>query len=134
MLIVVDSSAFLSILLGEPDAGQIASSLQSASQRISSAVTIYETRTVLLRRADRRYLDPFESLLSVADLKQHAFDERQADIASQAYARFGRGSGSPAKLNLADCASYALAISLDAPLLYKGNDFAQTDVRSALTD
>ncbi|MBS7698306.1 MULTISPECIES: type II toxin-antitoxin system VapC family toxin [unclassified Chelatococcus] len=76
MLIVVDSSAFLSILLGEPDAEQIAGLLHTASQKIAPSVTIYETRTVLLRRADRRYLDPFENLLSIAELRQHAFDER----------------------------------------------------------
>ena len=60
------------------------------------------------------------------------FDQRQSDLASAAYARYGRGTGHPARLNLADCAAYALATSLGAALLYKGDDFALTDVRPAL--
>ncbi|MFC7399502.1 type II toxin-antitoxin system VapC family toxin [Chelatococcus sp. GCM10030263] len=131
-MIVVDSSAFLAILFGEPDAGPIAAAFEEAGQRLASAVTVYETRTVLLRRADTRYLPPFEELLAWGTVEQYSFDRRQGDIASAAYEHFGRGTGHPAKLNLADCASYALAKSLDVPLLYKGSDFAQTDVRSAL--
>lgn len=59
------------------------------------------------------------------------FDERQSNLAFDAYRRYGKGIH-PAGLNLADCAAYALAKSLDAPLLFKGDDFARTDVRRAL--
>jgi ribonuclease VapC len=61
-----------------------------------------------------------------------AFDANQATMAFDAYLRFGRGSGHPAQLNLGDCAAYALAQSLNLPLLFKGNDFIHTDVNSAL--
>ncbi len=54
--------------------------------------------------------------------------ETQARIASDAHRRFGRSSGHPARLNMGDCFSYALARDLDEPLLFKGNDFAQTDI------
>jgi ribonuclease VapC len=61
-----------------------------------------------------------------------AFDANRATMAFDAYLRFGRGSGHPAQLNLGDCAAYALAQSLNLPLLFKGNDFIHTDVNSAL--
>ena len=60
------------------------------------------------------------------------FDDDQAGIAFAAYRSYGKGSGHKAQLNLGDCAAYALATSLDLPLLFKGNDFTHTDVRSAL--
>jgi ribonuclease VapC len=62
----------------------------------------------------------------------HPFDAQQSERAFAAYRRFGNGSGHPARLNLGDCAAYALATSLDLPLLFKGDDFSHTDVRSAL--
>jgi ribonuclease VapC len=58
--------------------------------------------------------------------------QSQAAIAFDAYQRFGKGSGHPAQLNLGDCAAYALARSLNLPLLFKGNDFVHTDVVSVL--
>ncbi|WP_019401459.1 MULTISPECIES: type II toxin-antitoxin system VapC family toxin [unclassified Chelatococcus] len=131
-MIVVDTSAFIAMLTNEPEAEALALALYGAGARYVSAVTVYETRVVLLRRGDARYFIPFGNLLTSANLVLHTFDTAQSNLASDAYRRFGRGSGHPARLNLGDCASYALAMSLDAPLLYKGNDFSQTDVRSAL--
>jgi len=58
-----------------------------------------------------------------------SFDERQARIADMAFLRYGKGQGHPAQLNFGDCAVYALAKSLDEPLLFVGNDFAQTDIQ-----
>jgi ribonuclease VapC len=58
-------------------------------------------------------------------------DERQAHIAAEADRRFGRGTGHPARLNFGDCLAYAAAVAHDAPLLFKGGDFARTDVRRA---
>ena len=61
------------------------------------------------------------------------FDEQQSDVAFDAFKRYGKGRGHPAQLNIIiDCAAYALARSRDLPLLFKGNDFAQTDVAPAL--
>ena len=61
-----------------------------------------------------------------------AFDVEQAGLAFAAYRRYGKGSGHRARLNLGDCAAYALARSLDLPLLFRGDDFGHTDIRSAL--
>ena len=74
----------------------------------------------------------FQPLLDHLDLKVMPFDALQLDIAQDAYKRFGRGSGHSAGLNMGDCYSYALAKSLDMPLLFKGEDFIHTDIMSAL--
>ena len=80
--------------------------------------------------------DPVSSRLHDSLVTRHIviepFTEEQAQTARQAYRDFGRGSGHPAKLNFGDCISYALAAVLDEPLLYKGDDFGYTDIRSVL--
>lgn len=72
-------------------------------------------------------------LMEQAGLRTVPFDEAQASIAIEANRRFGKGSGSPARLNLGDCFSYALAKSSSLPLLFIGDDFVHTDIRSAMT-
>jgi ribonuclease VapC len=61
------------------------------------------------------------------------FDETQARGALAAFSRFGKGIDPKVRLNLADCAAYLVAVSLDAPLLFKGNDFSGTDVKMCLS-
>ena len=61
-----------------------------------------------------------------------SFDDEMAKAAFEAYRRFGKGQGNPAQLNIVDCAAYALAQARSQPLLYKGTDFARTDVLAAL--
>lgn len=73
--------------------------------------------------------DIFEAILIQTGAGVIPVDGGQARVASDAYLRYGRGSGSPARLNYGDCFSYALAISRDEPLLFKGDDFIHTDVR-----
>lgn len=72
-----------------------------------------------------------DALLRSVGARIIAFDAAQSSLAFAAYARFGKGSGSAARLNLADCAAYALARQTSAPLLYTGGDFAQTDIAAA---
>lgn len=71
-------------------------------------------------------------LIDTLRIEISAWTRQHADIAAEAFLRFGRGRGHAAKLNFGDCMAYALAKSLDAPLLFKGDDFALTDIRSAL--
>ena len=73
----------------------------------------------------------FDTWLSEARASIVAFDADQAAVARRAYATYGRGSGSRARLNFGDCCAYALATVLDLPLLFKGDDFVHTDVRPA---
>lgn len=73
-----------------------------------------------------------EALMAEAALAIVAFDETQVSMAMDAFLRFGRGRNHPARLNYGDCMAYALAKFLDAPLLFKGNDFSFTDVKCAI--
>jgi ribonuclease VapC len=130
-VIVVDSSAIIAILRDEPDAAAFVSALASATDAQISAVTNYEIRTVAYSRGRERLLKEYEMLVATAGLSIAAFDERQSMLAFEGFRRWGKGLH-PAGLNFGDCAAYALAKSLDAPLLFKGEDFSRTDVRRAL--
>lgn len=127
--IVVDSSVVIAILTRESDAEAWLGQLASASGLCISAVNAFETRIVL--EMGKR-LDParFDDLLSRWKIDIVPFDEPLSDLAFEAYRRFGKGRH-PARLNMGDCAAYALAKARGWPLLYKGEDFAQTDVERA---
>lgn len=89
-----------------------------------SAATLLETAVVL----DSRAPGELDGFLGKVDIEIVPFDIEQANIAREAYLRYGKGSGHPAALNYGDCFSYALATHLGEPLLFKGDDFAKTDV------
>ncbi len=127
--IVVDSSVVIAILRHESDAEAWLGQLASASGLCISAVNALETRIVL--EMGKR-LDPacFDDLLSRWKIETAPFDEVLSDLAFEAYRRFGKGRH-PARLNMGDCAAYALAKSRGWPLLFKGDDFTQTDVERA---
>lgn len=124
---IVDSSALLAVLKQEDDAAVFASALQSASASVSTATLL---ETCLVGRPER--YEDVDALVAQADLAVVAFDAEQLRVARDAHARYGRDSGSPARLNLGDCFSYALAKVRDEPLLFKGDDFRHTDVTPAL--
>jgi ribonuclease VapC len=130
-LIVVDSSALVAIHLAEPEAEAFSDVIAQDGAPYASTFTLFETRTVLSFRTGIAKPRDFEAWLVVARVISVAFDERQSALAFDAYQRWGKGNH-PASLNLGDCAAYALAKSLDAPLLFKGADFARTDVKRAL--
>lgn len=131
-MIVIDSSALIAIITGEAERSSFIDAILASFEPVMSAVNHFETRTVLLRRAGDKPLRDLQDFLEVGRIGVRAFDHDQARAALDAYRRYGKGSGHKAQLNLCDCAAYALAQSLDLPLLYKGRDFSHTDVRSAL--
>ena len=131
-MIVIDTSAIFAIMAREPEAAEMRRALKQEPELAMSAFTVFECRTVLLRRLARSALSEFSQFLQLAPVQVEPFDSDLAEIAFAAYRTMGKGSGHQARLNLGDCASYALAKALDAPLLYKGGDFVHTDVRSAL--
>lgn len=131
-MIVVDTSAVIAHLRSEPEATAIERILAGRDELSMSAVTTYETRIVLGLRFGAAMVQTFELLLSRAAIGVRPFDEAQSQAAYRAYARFGKGSGHGAGLNMGDCAAYALAQSLGAKLLYVGGDFAETDIESAM--
>lgn len=127
---IVDSSAVLAILLGEAEAERFADCIASAPRPRMSMVSVLETTAVALRRL-RMNLTLVIQFLDATGVILTPLDERQLILAGEALERFGRGRH-PAGLNFGDCFSYALARSLGEPLLFKGNDFARTDVLPAV--
>ena len=134
-MIVVDSSALIAILFGEPSAEALLARLAAESERVMSVASYLESGTVLAgrRRADRlRAIDDLENFLTTAGIELVAVDAAQARLALRARIAHGRGMGRGGSLNFGDASSYALAKSLDAPLLFVGDDFTATDVTPAL--
>lgn len=128
-LIVVDASALVSIAVGEPDAVHLRGVLTEAEEIAAAPINLLETAIVLVKRGQEPDADAITAWVRALRVKEYAGVSSEAAMA--AYFRFGK-SFHPARLNIADCFAYALAKQLDAPLLYKGDDFALTDVRSAL--
>lgn len=130
---IVDSSALIAILAGEPDAEELNDVLSGAVRRALSVANYLEAAIVLDRHPARRAGEKLDRYLVTGQVELADVTESQARIARAAYRNFGRGTGHPAGLNFGDCFAYALAIDRDESLLYKGNDFKHTDVRSALS-
>lgn len=132
-MIVIDSSALIAILLIEPEAEIFGRTMGLAEQRVIGAPTAFETLMVARGKLENRIDSDLEvrTLLARSKVEVVPWSPALTDIAQAAFLRFGKGRH-PAKLNFGDCISYALAKSLDCPLLYKGDDFAQTDIVSAL--
>jgi ribonuclease VapC len=92
-----------------------------------------ETQIVLFSRSGAASIPILQDLMQRASIAVVPFDESVAEAAFDAFKRYGKGRGHRAQLNVIDCAAYALAKTRDLPLLFKGDDFASTDIRSALT-
>ncbi len=128
---IVDSSALVAIALREAGSERVARSLASAVHPSMSAATWLESGIVL----DSRTMDSgreLDLLLAEFAITVVPVTFALAQTARAAHRRYGRGSGSRARLNLGDCFSYALAVTTGDPLLFVGEDFTHTDVRSAL--
>ena len=97
-----------------------------------SAGTLLEVGTVVLHKRGAGRLPELYELIELVRIEIAPVTERRARDAVDAYARFGKSTKHPAQLNFGDCFAYALAKELNQPLLYKGDDFSQTDIRSAL--
>ena len=125
---IIDTSAIVAVLRGEHGAKAYAAMIESAPIARISAATYVELGVVIDGLRDpvmSGSLDPF--LVSMVVVVE-SLTVSQARIARAAYQRFGKGSGHPARLNMGDCFSYALARDLDEPLLFKGDDFKLTDI------
>ena len=126
-MIVLDSSILVAIVKGEDGSGDLLKLLAAEESAIGSP-TLVETRAwCVMNLAGRmsRWLEDFIDRESVAVVP---FSRDMADVASQAFTRFGKGSGHPARLNFGDCMAYAVSAVMRAPLLFKGGDFGHTDV------
>ncbi|MBO0905145.1 type II toxin-antitoxin system VapC family toxin [Jiella sonneratiae] len=132
-MIAVDTSALAAVILQEADRPLFLSYLATTSGLCVSAPTLLELQIVIFSKLGSGAGTEIRKLLDEARIDVVDFTEAHATIAATAWRRYGRGSGSPAKLNFGDCFSYALARSLDVPLLFKGDDFAATDVTVAFS-
>lgn len=126
---VIDSSAIISAFRNEDDSEFFVLNFASLVDLKISAATYLETSIVLGKSKNPKTLEEFENFLSKFNVEIVAFDHEQALVARQAYRDFGKGSGHKAQLNFGDCFSYALAKTIREPILCKGNDFAQTDLK-----
>ena len=129
---IVDSSAIVAILKQEPDWKEFLSTLNAANEISISAGTYFEISIVIGRLNNPIMNRQIDELMEEFSILIEPFTAEQAQIARQAYRDYGRGSGHPANLNFGDCFAYALARVKREPLLFKGDDFAHTDVRSAI--
>src|SRR6266446_7203918 len=130
---IVDTSALITILRDESEALSYAKAIEMADARRVSAANFVEAALVIDSSRDPVASRRFDDLCREAHLIIEPVTEAQARIAREAYRDFGRGSGHAAKLNFGDCFAYALAKVTGEPLLFKGDDFAHTDIAPALS-
>ena len=125
---VIDTSALLALLFGEPEAPAMATALAADSVRLVGAPTVVEAAAVMLARKGNAGEVALDALFQRAGISVMEMTPAAADAAREGYARFGKGVGSPAVLNYGDCFAYGVAMTLGQPLLFKGVDFSRTDV------
>jgi ribonuclease VapC len=129
---VIDTSAVVAIARAEPERGAFLQQLAQAPSLVIAAATWTESRIVIFSRSGEAGLTALDELKAAAGIEIVPVTEPLADLAFEAFRRFGKGRH-PAGLNLGDCFSYALAKERNEPLLFKGDDFPRTDVSPAIT-
>jgi ribonuclease VapC len=127
----IDTSALAAILFNEPERELFLSKILSAKSILVSSASVLETRMVVQSRKGQAGVLVLGDMLKLPLFNCIAPTLSDMDAAYEAFIRYGKGSGHPAQLNYGDLFSYALAKTRSLPLLYKGNDFAQTDLAAA---
>lgn len=128
---VLDSSAVVALMLMEPTAAMLEAAMRGRSVFVMGAPAVLETAMVVeTRRPDKGALN-LDAFIAARRVEIIPFDEMQLTVAREAFRRYGRGSGSKARLNFGDCCTYALAKVRDEPLLFVGEGFTHTDITSA---
>jgi ribonuclease VapC len=130
--VIIDSSALVAILLNEEDGEELSVVLDGPEVVRMSAASYLETSIVIDRYRDAALSTSFDDMILDSRIMIEPVTAEQARIARQAYRDYGKGSGHPANLNFGDCFSYALARAKREPILFKGDDFIHTDLRSAV--
>jgi ribonuclease VapC len=125
---VLDTSALLAILLAEPESQAMVRAVAEDERRLVGAPTLVEASAVMLAKKGGAGEVALDALLERLGVEVVPMSVGAARLARLAYARFGKGVGDPAVLNYGDCLSYGVAMAEREPLLFKGDDFAHTDV------
>jgi ribonuclease VapC len=129
---VIDTSALIAILFGEPEALSFTRTIADGSRKLISAFNALESGIVVEARKGEAGGRELDLLMHRARIEIVAMNADQAELARAAWRKFGKGNH-PAGLNIGDCCAYALAKYSGEPLLFKGNDFTQTDIIAAIT-
>ena len=128
---VADTSAIVSVITNESDAPDFLAAMEQDGEILVSVGTAIELMTVAIGKGEDIYRLASQ-FLQRSFVHLVPLDEEQLWVAAYAYRRYGKGQGHPAQLNFGDTFAYALASARRLPLLFKGNDFVQTDIRSAI--
>ena len=129
---IIETSALIALALDEPEAPTFEQMLADAERLTMSAANYVEAFVVAENLGDAVLARQLDRLIGLYGIEIVPVDATQARAASAAYRDYGRRSGHPAKLNFGDTFGYALAVTTGEPLLFKGDDFGETDVRRAL--
>ena len=127
---IADTSALIAIIFGEPDAAVLLGTIREATNVRLSAANFVEASLVLMRRRTPNGQALLDYLVRDFEIEVVPVTREHALLARQAFQKYGKGRH-PARLNFGDCFSYALAKQTGEPLLFKGNDFSQTDLPRA---
>ena len=128
---VIDTSALVAILLREPEASRLLEAIMKAERPLVGTPSLVEAAAVLLAKKGPGGEVALDALLERLGIEPVPFTEDAARLARLGYSRFGRGVGSRGVLNYGDCLTYGVAMAAREPLLFKGDDFDQTDVAVA---
>lgn len=131
-MIVVDTSALVAVAFAEPEREEFVGIIEESGKALISSVSVVEARMVVYGRRGHRAVVMLDDLLRLPSFELVAPGQAETDAAYAAFVAYGKGSGHPAGLNFGDVFSYALAKVRGLPLLFKGDDFAQTDIASAI--
>jgi ribonuclease VapC len=128
--VVIDSSALLAIVLDEPERASLVARIEASPRGMISAASFIAASIVILNRRGEAAVSELREFVNRAGIEIAPIDVRQAESAIEAFRRFGKGRH-PAGLNFGDCFAYALAVLTGEPLLFKGEEFAKTDIAAA---
>lgn len=127
---IIDSSALVAVVFAEPEGERISRAITHADLRFLSAANYLESSIVIVSRLRESGLQELDNLIALFNMNVFPVSRKQADIARDAFLKFGKGRHK-AGLNFGDCFAYALAKERNLPLLFKGTDFSQTDIEVA---
>lgn len=130
----VDESALVAMMLHEPEAKALVQAIEAVPRGFTSPIAIFETVAVVMSRrpASRRLVETeLQEVLAAAEIEVVPITDEIGRAALDAFDRYGKGRRHPAQLNMGDCFAYGAARVMGVPLLYKGEDFAETDLAGA---
>jgi ribonuclease VapC len=130
----LDASAMIAMMTNEADAAELSARMERRKERFTSPIAVFETAAGVARILGIKPKEAYTAVtewLHVMNVRLLDLPAQSAELALDAFARYGKGQGQSARLNLGDCFAYACARHYRAPLLYKGDDFTRTDIDPA---